>query len=638
MGKGRDKKKKNKTDNSTAKNKSKEEQKKYKKLSKKQDEEFEDIDAILAEFKKEQEEMFKVTEETDCDPPSRRVNASLCANPLNTSELIMFGGEFFDGQKVRMFNDFYRYNIDKNRWTRIVSANSPSPRSSHQIAVTSSGLLFLWGGEFVSPNQSNFFHFKDFWYSSSHPSVRPIFTNAKIPSIRTMDLKSNEWEKLELKKRPPPRSGHRMVSWKQFLVLFGGFHDIGVETRYYDDLWLFDTTEYTWKQVETPEPRPCARSGFQFFVKDEVVVLYGGYSKPHAKGKKTTGMTHNDLWHLKMSAADTSLIRWERLKKPRGLAPSVRSGCTMTVFKGKGVMFGGVSDVKESDESIESVCHNDMFQYLVDANKWFSLTLRKPKQPKKYKKPPQKNRNDWSSEDEDSDDGNSTGKDDDFNSERDEMLNTPCARFNAMLTVAKNNLYLFGGVLEDEKKEITLCDFWTLNLDKLDGWTCLFHDELQMAWIGEDSDDDASDDDEDDEDDDDELESVDSTKEESNESPNEVETADKEPKSELQQNDQEIEEDIIHEDPGPEPFVEEKLGEYFLRTTEFWQARALEESDRTGKALRREAFEFAQERYMQMQPQLEELRKLIQHDDADESTKKSTPKVDETLASRYKTR
>eukprot|EP00842_Homolaphlyctis_polyrhiza_P004374 jgi/Hompol1/4938/HPOL_000458-RA len=334
-----------------AKNKAKEEQKKLKK-----------------------QQTFKVTEEVDCPPPTRRGNASLTVNPLNPSELILFGGEYYDGRTVHMFNDFYRFNVEKREWKKITSPNSPAPRSSHQAIATPAGRLFIWGGEFVSPNETNFFHYKlrswqDFW---------------------TMDLKTYAWEKLELKTRPSPRSGHRMVLWKHYIVMFGGFFDNYTQTIYAtdlllyakhtvlksnNDLWLFDTIEYKWIKLEVPEPRPTPRSGFQMFAYNDTICVYGGYSKTFVKGQKPVGVVHSDMWVLKMSL-QLETIRWERRKKPGGLAPNPRSGCTMTMYKGRGIMFGGISDLQESEETIESVCHKDMFQYMIDSNKWFPMTLR----------------------------------------------------------------------------------------------------------------------------------------------------------------------------------------------------------------------------------------------------------------------
>ena len=61
--------------------------------------------------------------------------------------------------------------------------------------------------------------------------------------------------------------------WKHFIVLFGGFYDPGVRSmilvssdatshadvcilaaaNYLNDLWIFDTQEYKWKQIDFKE-------------------------------------------------------------------------------------------------------------------------------------------------------------------------------------------------------------------------------------------------------------------------------------------------------------------------------------------------------------------------------------------------
>ncbi|NCY04688.1 MAG: hypothetical protein EBX46_03725 [Burkholderiaceae bacterium] len=59
--------------------------------------------------------------------PTPRVNWSLQVNPLN-SEMVIFGGEHFDGKLTRFFNDLYRVDIKKDgslSWKRYSSPNSP---------------------------------------------------------------------------------------------------------------------------------------------------------------------------------------------------------------------------------------------------------------------------------------------------------------------------------------------------------------------------------------------------------------------------------------------------------------------------------------------------------------------------------
>ncbi|KAG0054590.1 hypothetical protein BGZ83_010887 [Gryganskiella cystojenkinii] len=328
------------------------------------EEQEEDIETILANFKKEQEEKVKIVEEVWSGPPSRRANATLTANPLNQNELIFFGGEFYDGAKCAFYNDLYRYNIEKDEWRRITSPNSPGPRSSHQIAITPAGTLFLFGGEFASPNETQFFHYKDFW---------------------SMDMKTNAWEKLEVKPKPTARSGHRMTLWKNFLIMFGGFYDNYVDTRYYDDLWVFDTLDYKWIKVELPDQmiKPSARSGFSFIPCNEGVILYGGYCKEYTKGQRPKGVVHTDTWLLKMNT-DPKMIRWEK-KKKSGSAPSARSGCAMAPYKNRAVLFGGVFDDDVNEETLESTFYNELYTYQIDTGRWFPMNLKRPKTAKKKK-------------------------------------------------------------------------------------------------------------------------------------------------------------------------------------------------------------------------------------------------------------
>ncbi len=57
---------------------------------------------------------------------------------------------------------------------------------------------------------------------------------------------------------------------------------------------------------------------------------------------------------------DLSKLKWER-KKKAGYAPTLRSGCSMTLWgsKGMGVLFGGVAD-EEDEDDMKSVFYNDL--------------------------------------------------------------------------------------------------------------------------------------------------------------------------------------------------------------------------------------------------------------------------------------
>ena len=75
-------------------------------------------------------------------------------------EVVMFGGELWDqkADKMYCYDDIYKFNPAKQRWTHIRSAG-PHPRSACAGAVHKD-CLYIFGGEFTSPNQEKFRHFR----------------------------------------------------------------------------------------------------------------------------------------------------------------------------------------------------------------------------------------------------------------------------------------------------------------------------------------------------------------------------------------------------------------------------------------------------------------------------------------------
>ena len=247
--------------------------------------------------------------------------------------------------------------------------------------------------------------------------------------------------------RPNARSGHRMAMWKHFIVLFGGFVDTGARTTYLQDLWVFDTYEYKWKEIKQNDlRRPSARSGFSFLSTPEGIVLYGGYCKKYVKGQRTQGLALEDAWFLQMDE-DLSKIEWVKRKKI-GYAPNPpRSGCTMALWANRnmGVLFGGVTDTEADEESMESTFWNDLYGYqLPGTGRWISLNMRKPKKKK-----------------------NAEMNVDDDQETEDPATKLPLERYNSMIAVQRNTLYIYGGIYETGDREYTLDDFYTIDLSKI---------------------------------------------------------------------------------------------------------------------------------------------------------------------------
>ncbi|KAK0190088.1 galactose oxidase [Armillaria mellea] len=646
--------------------------KEKKKVSKSKDEfddDDDDLEGILEKMQREWEEAHTVTEELVEGPPSRRANASLTACP-NGNHLWSIGGEFFsddgkalgshqslpkldDGQSsliglrltiielqrdwfesipryltsrsnASQYNDVFRYSPEKDEWRKFVSKTCPGPRSAHAVVASpaSGGKLFLFGGEFSSLHQNTFHHYRDFW---------------------CFDITTHSWDRIDTKIRPSARSGHRMAIWKHYIVLFGGFYDPGVTTRYLNDLWLFDTQEYKWRQAEfkDTEPRPSARSGFSFLSTPDGIVLHGGYCKEYVKGKRPVGIMLEDTWFLRMSletpaegksTADPLKLKWERRKRPStAYAPSLRSGCTMTAWTARstGVLFGGVTDEDTSEETLESIFWNDLNGYQwAGKGKWVSMTLKRPKKAGGGKK-----KKTVKKEDDEDEDTETEAPPQDTEVDPDDPNQTiPLPRYNAMVAVLRNTLYLYGGIFEKGSREYTLDDFYSLQLDKMDRYVCLKESGVVIA-EGDDASSSESDGDDDDDDEEEAEEPVIEQDEAavSDEEPNETAM----PKKIEEVPETDAEKDALRaqaatfmgvardntrsaEDVISTPLPGETLAMFYSRSREYWAQKAHVTSDNRGKQLRRDGFGFAKERYAEYKPILQEVEKILAEAGLDE--------------------
>jgi N-acetylneuraminic acid mutarotase len=192
--------------------------------------------------------------------------------------LLQFGGEHWDRKvdRVAMFSDIYLYYPAKDSWTRVDSPG-PHPRSACAGALHK-GCLYMFGGEFTSPNQAKFRHFRDLW---------------------RLDLSTYAWDELPVRAGPSARSGHRMLCHKGRIYLFGGYYDAGDTMKYYNDLWMFDVDEWRWEALGDVRAKwPAARSGFQWVLHGDQIVMHGGYAK--ARDEEDAELEHGvaleDTW------------------------------------------------------------------------------------------------------------------------------------------------------------------------------------------------------------------------------------------------------------------------------------------------------------------------------------------------------
>ncbi|MCJ1397419.1 hypothetical protein MMC11_000612 [Xylographa trunciseda] len=589
-----------------------------------------DLESVLEEYAKQQALFLKVTEAV-CDPPSPRASSTIIGSPANINELFLFGGEFYNGALATFFNDLYIYLVDRGEWRKVTSPNSPLPRSGHAwCRGGNTGHIYLFGGEFSSPKQGTFYHYNDFW---------------------GLDPSTREWTRLETKgKGPSARSGHRMTYFKNYILLFGGFQDTSQQTKYLQDIWIYDTQNYVWHNPSllSATQKPDARSSFSFLPHDSGAVIYGGYSRVKATtvaGKQTKGgnqgvrtilkpMIHQDTWFLRIvpplpdSAAGTApSIRWERRKKPANAPNPPRAGATMAYHKGRGILFGGVHDVEESEEGIDSEFFDQLFAWNIDRNRYFQLSLRKPrginkKQPLADRGNAKRGRGKADEEEllrnlAALENPNITGDSDameiDMVVEKKEeelvkpeqqiLMTMPHARFNTQLAVQDDVLYIFGGTYEHGDREYTFDEMYAVDLGRLDGVREIYHREVEN-WHGSEESESESLDDEDDPDDEDmdedDSKGVPLPRDEAKRVPTVV--PENIVDSLVDVEEEQAEPAITDTRPHPRPF--EILRDFFTRTSNEWQNMVLEASRNGGfglntsvKEVRKKAFEMAETKW-----------------------------------------
>ncbi|XP_066254482.1 kelch domain-containing protein 4 [Euwallacea similis] len=453
------------------------------------------IESMIAQIEKEEQKRLQVTE-TEVEPPSRRVNFSLVSHP-DKDQLIFYGGEYFNGQKTFVYNDLYFYNIPTNTWILIKASAGPPPRCSHQMVATSAnkGQLWLFGGEFVSPSQSQFYHYRDLW---------------------VYHLNSKQWEKITAPNGPSARSGHRMMLVKKQLFVFGGFHDNLRDCKYFNDLYSFDLETYKWKKIEPVGTPPTGRSACCMMpLPDGKILIYGGYSKESVKKDMEKGHVYTDAFIVGLDKHDPTetKFKWQQVKlgnqyfSPRCSMPVTTATNGLSAY-----CFGGVFD-HEDDEGIYGNFFNDFLQLDLEKMAWRQIELSSKRDVKTKRR---KNKNEELPPNEASeimdvqemadsvesttisDDGvfkvtvgpavlsqSSTSDATDVGTSKPFQ---PSHRSNCGLAIKHGVLYLYGGAFEYAKRDLTYNDLYSIDLRKLDEWKVLIEDDAsKVEWLGSDS-------------------------------------------------------------------------------------------------------------------------------------------------------
>ncbi|CAE7250391.1 KLHDC4 [Symbiodinium sp. CCMP2592] len=253
-------------------------------------------------------------------------------------EILLFGGEAYDGRELTFYSDLYRLDLGKVEtdvplpWEKLYSAvpmiPGPDARSAHQ-AVAWNNFVYVFGGEWSSRDQKRYRQFSDLWR----------FDAAGRPGSR--------WEKIEANgSSPDPRSGHRMAAAGDYAVLFGGFsEDKKRRATYLDDFYALHLPSHTWRLLPSDRraPKPGARAGGALFAAAAAVFVYGG-TRPTRKGGDSLQVME-DLWRASLGSSGSAV--WEQVTTS-GEGPGRRSGlchCPVSAEQPlRRLFFGGVAD------------------------------------------------------------------------------------------------------------------------------------------------------------------------------------------------------------------------------------------------------------------------------------------------------
>ena len=179
----------------------------------------------------------------------------------------------------------------------------------------------------------------------------------------------------------------------------------------------------------------------------------------------------------------------------------------MAYHRGRGISFGGVHDVEESEEGINSEFFNGLFAWNIDRNRFFPLALRKPRV--MQRKPQANDRGGRRGRGQANEDellrnlaalrtGKSLDDMDDMDvdtvkdsvadvelSAKEVLMEFPHPRFNAQLAVQDDTLFIYGGTYEKGDREYTFDEMYAIDLGKLEGVKQIFRRDLEN-WVGSD--------------------------------------------------------------------------------------------------------------------------------------------------------
>ena len=355
-----------------AKKEAKQEKAARKRLAKQQgkapDDDGDEIDQVLQAYRSQDKAASTITkpviENIDTPFPLPRANATLeyCADEKKDS-FYLFGGEYFDGIENVVLDELLRFEVQKKEWKKILTSPRPPARCAHSC-VTYKQNLYVFGGELATADQ--YHHYRDLW---------------------KFDLNKLIWTEIKAKNPPSARSGHSCFVWKSYMILLFGFYEAVRETKWHNDVHVFNLQTETWMDI--PQSRlavkPEARSSCNIALYGtDKMIIHGGFSKLKTSNAAAETKVHSDAWVLHLSPLlQQKAPTWERWMSSSKVissnSPNGRAGTMSTSYKSRMLVYGGVIDSEQHHHKVDSVFYNDLMALDMERRKWFPLRIKASK-------------------------------------------------------------------------------------------------------------------------------------------------------------------------------------------------------------------------------------------------------------------
>ncbi|KAJ1478182.1 hypothetical protein T484DRAFT_1905037 [Baffinella frigidus] len=272
------------------------------------------------------------------------------------SAAVIFGGEYYDGKKNVFFNQLFALDPAAKASARgTFPGGGPSARSAHQTGLWE-GNLFVFGGEFSSPNGGKFKLMDDMWQLVLSPAGGEarrwdkVIAGDKLVVYGGMG-ESKYFQDLHVFHLPTSRwtSKAAMVTQRQNgggpaqegLFLYGGTREKGRGTETLADLWRLDLTTFLWERIPDKGVPPGLVSGVGVGVAGRSALLFGGVTDEPVGGGKTKPRFNAEVSEFNM---DTRTWTKPVPAAGKGAGPSTRRNAQCTVIGTDLLVMGGLRE------------------------------------------------------------------------------------------------------------------------------------------------------------------------------------------------------------------------------------------------------------------------------------------------------